>query len=348
MVRKIKSRISEIKSSIDYKFACWLGYCPTKKEIENSEIKDLANRLKSKSVKETLTNILDWEGKNIEFWTERHPIVSIFTHFITWITISPLFVLAGLIVALSLIFGLFDITALVTWFTALWITILITGICLILIIITQIIHSNRKISRFKGLVNVLSNSMSIHFLLENKLGICRDYAKLTACLLVNIYPTAEIYFAHAPNHVATGMLVDNRLYMLDQRLPILTINKWDKYRNLKGKLSKLERNKIRLVDSKILFSQTKDEPLDTQKLAITVTRFLNLKEQTGTDSNFNVKVKLRKGAMLYQDDEMVNYSLARWLRAKITMELIDLNPITKIEVINEKDDLLFLIHLRLA
>ena len=37
-------------------------------------------------------------------------------------------------------------------------------------------------------------SISMNFLLENKLGVCRDYAKLTACLLLNIYPNAEIYF----------------------------------------------------------------------------------------------------------------------------------------------------------
>ncbi len=53
------------------------GYWPTSDEIENNKVKSLANRLKAESYKETLTNILEWQDRNIVFWTERHPILSL-------------------------------------------------------------------------------------------------------------------------------------------------------------------------------------------------------------------------------------------------------------------------------
>jgi len=333
---------------INYKFACWQGYCPTAEEIEDSDIKSLANRLKGRSYEETLTNILEWQDRNIEFWTERHPLTSILQYFILLVTVPPIFVLFALIGIISVIFGSFNIVSFVTWFTALWLTILVTGISLILIIMAQIIHSNRKIPRYEGMKNAFANSLPIKALLENKLGICRDYAKLTACLLINIYPNAEIYFAHAPSHVATGIMIENRLYMLDQRLPLLTIDKWNKYRHLKGKLDKLGRNRIELVDSKCFLSKKNAESQDTQKLGQTMTRLLNIKEQTDdTRAVFFLEIRWKKGAIKYDNDEMVNYSLSRWLTAKFSCELVRIDQITKIEVGSNEEDLIFLVSLNI-
>lgn len=307
----------------------------------------MADRLKGRSYKETLTNILDWQEQNIEFWTERHPLRTILENFVSWSLIIGTFAFFGLIVFIALSFHSINLLlSLATWYTAIWLTIILTGAIVILAVTMQVIHSNRKIPVLKGLKNAFSNSLPINYLLKNKLGVCRDYAKLTACLLLNIYPEEEIYFAHAPNHVATGIVIEKRLYMLDQRLPILTIDSWKEYRHLKGKLDKLGRNSIESFDSKSFLSQTTDGSLDTKQLASTVSKLLNIKEQTDNESNLIVKIPWRKGRIQYQDDEMVNYSLSRWLRTKISMELIDLSQITKIEVISEKEDLVFLIYLR--
>ena len=48
-------------------------FLPTLKDIENEELKNLADRLKGDSDKETLTNILEWQDRNIQFWWERWP-----------------------------------------------------------------------------------------------------------------------------------------------------------------------------------------------------------------------------------------------------------------------------------
>ena len=61
----LSQRISKINSRMNYKFACYLGYCPTLMERENSEIKRLADRLKAVTNKETLANILEWQDRNL-------------------------------------------------------------------------------------------------------------------------------------------------------------------------------------------------------------------------------------------------------------------------------------------
>ena len=341
-----RTKLVKIDRGLKYKYACWLGHCPKTKEIQKVEIKNLADRLKGQSHKETLTNILDWQEQNIEFWTERHPLRTMFQGFVTWSFIIGSFAFFGLIAFIAFSLHSINLLSFAAWYTAIWLTIVLTGAIVILAVTMQIIHSNRKIPVLRGLENAFSNSLPISVLLKNKLGVCRDYAKLNACLLSKSYPDADIFFAHAPNHVATGIMIENRLYMLDQRLPILTIDKWKEYRHLKGKLSKLENNSIILLDSKPFLSQTTAKLLDTQQLANTITKLLNIKEQDD-EGNFIVKIRWRKGTILYEDDEMVNYSLSRWLQTKISEELIEMSQITRIKVISEKQDIIFLIQFRL-
>ena len=47
---------------------------PNLEDIKNEEVEKLAKRLKGDSEKETLTNILEWQDRNIQFWWERWPI----------------------------------------------------------------------------------------------------------------------------------------------------------------------------------------------------------------------------------------------------------------------------------
>ncbi|MEM0202734.1 MAG: transglutaminase-like domain-containing protein [Archaeoglobaceae archaeon] len=46
-------------------------FLPKKEEVGNNEVKSLARRLKGKNDAETLTNILEWEDRNLTFWHER-------------------------------------------------------------------------------------------------------------------------------------------------------------------------------------------------------------------------------------------------------------------------------------
>lgn len=68
------------------KFKSWMDkkqFCPTVEDIENKELGKLAKRLKGDSDKETLTNILEWQDRNIIGWSNRWYIFLIFYGFKT-------------------------------------------------------------------------------------------------------------------------------------------------------------------------------------------------------------------------------------------------------------------------
>ncbi|MCW3985308.1 MAG: hypothetical protein NWE91_02725 [Candidatus Bathyarchaeota archaeon] len=342
----IATALRGIRSRIYYRFSCFRGYCPTSDEIENSKIKSLASRLEAGSYRETLTNILEWQERNIVFWTERHPIVSVlfYAGLISLFTFS-----IGLVVLLFIIIRNIELLWLLPWFIVIWFVMLVSSIATTLAIMIWIIYGNRKIPVMEGLINALRPNIPINALLEKKLGVCRDYAKLTACLLSNIYPNGEIYFAHAPNHTATGIIVENRLYMLDQRLPILTIDRWNDYRKPKksDRIEKLDPIKKTLQKAdKRTFLQTKDKSeLNTEKLANKMTELLNIKEQPDDKAiSLQKPIPWKNGAILYEENEMVDYSLTRYLETKISSELIRINQITRIEISRHKNDLTFLVR----
>jgi len=351
-------------SRIYYRFSCFLGYCPTSDEMENSKIKSLANRLKAGSYRETLTNILEWQNRNIEFWTERHPMSSLLKYICLIFGVAMVVFSVGFVVSILLLMVLDSQIIVLVWFIqiAVWffqniwwfVAIFAGSIVTILAAMISVLHFNRKFPWKeipRGLKNIFTPSISMDFLLENKLGVCRDYAKLTACLLSNIYPNSELYFASAPDHVATGIKIENRLYMLDQRLPILTIDRWIDYRKHR-KSDKIERldpiKKTLQKADKRTFLQTKNKSeLNTEKLAKRMTELLNIKEQPddkGISLQEPIRILWKNGVILYEENEMVDYSLARFLKTRISSELIRTNQITRIEISRQKDNLAFLVR----
>lgn len=324
-------KIRKKKSKKNYKYACWQGYCPSLAERENSRIKELANRLNATSDKEVLTNVLEWQNRNIVFWFERYPLsLAILSAILALLVTSPFLMLSA-----PILFWCF--------------TVLVSVIVTLSSIAIYMIHSYRKLP-LKQLFNIFPSSISINSILENKLCVCRDYAKLTACLLFNIYPEKEIYFAHAPSHVATGIMVEKKLYILDKYLPVATIDKWHE-RWHKGKFSDktIERIKgtcLESVDLNCLLSKTSSSKLDTDKLANEMKRLLSIQRSTDDTKSASLKIlQWKKGAILYEDDEIVNYSLAQRLKLIISGEMLDLNHVANIEIDRKKDDLIFRVKL---
>jgi predicted transglutaminase-like protease len=234
------NKTREKKSRKNYENACWKGYCPSLAERENSRIRELANRLNATSDKEVLTNVLEWQDRNIVFWFERYPlsfaiwVVAVFGVAIALLVNDPLLILIAPILFKCLI-------------------VLVSVFVTLSLIAIYMIQSYRKLP-LKHLFDIFAFSLSINSILENKLCICRDYAKLTACLLFNIYPQMEIYFVQAPSHVATGMMVDKKLYILDKWLPVVTIDRWHerwhKFRFSKKTVERVKGASLESVDLK--------------------------------------------------------------------------------------------------
>ena len=112
-------------------------------------------------------------------------------------------------------------------------------------------ESVKEKTKFREVViDTFRPSLPVDKILKYRLAVCRDYAKLTASLLFRVYPNSELYFIFIkipiikiPEHVATGIKIKNKCYVLDQYLPILTKNDWLIMQNKKEAgtyISKLE------------------------------------------------------------------------------------------------------------
>ena len=211
---------------------------PTPNDLESEELKKLAERLKVDSEKETLTNILEWQDRNIQFWWERwlldlslkililissllsliislsfllllYPSIPLYVFALFIVFIVVLFFVLSFYNSMLIVFCLFLSFPFVYLFTSLELripvldqnilpyTLFYVG-CLGAIALIMVYLSIRynmfwrekavkeKISRFKEVIDdTFRLSLPVDKILEYKLAICRDYAKLTASLLFN-------------------------------------------------------------------------------------------------------------------------------------------------------------------
>jgi predicted transglutaminase-like protease len=335
------NKTREKKSKKNYENACSKGYCPSLAERENRRIEELANRLNATSDKEVLTNVLEWQDRNIDFWFERYPLSLAILD-----ALLGVFIL-GAIIALLRTNPFLSLNAPILFKC---LTVVASVFVTLSLIAIYMIHSYRKLP-LKHLRGIFASSLSINSILENKLCVCKDYAKLTACLLFKKYPQMEIYFVQAPNHVATGMMIDKKLYILDQRLPVVTINRWHqrwhKYKFSKKTVERAKGTSSESVDLNCLLSKTNLSKLDTDRLANELKRRLSIQSSTIDTEGVPLKImQWKKGAILYEDDEIVNYSLARRLKMLISREMLDVNHVINIKIDRKKDDLIFRVDLK--
>ena len=205
-------------------YVCIPHYQPSKSDLENVEIKKLASQLRGKSDEETLTNVLEWQDRNITFWSERDkPLLSM----IIFLLFSAIFFVVYVLSFNNIKNDFFLFSGIITLMASL----------IILGYILFSLFNCRKIPISK-FWHVFQPKLSLGFLLKHKLSICPDYARLTACLLKNIYSDKKFYekigFVDSRRHVSTGIWIDRDLYMLDQKLPIKKIKDWQK-ENKSGK-----------------------------------------------------------------------------------------------------------------
>ena len=334
------------RESVRVKMMCILAlltkrqFLPTPKDVENDELKKLAERLKGDSEKENLTNILEWQDSNIQPWWERWPLVPIF-----------LILILVLITLLSLLL-----------FSPIF-RLLIAGI-LVMIIISMMVYLyirygiflreksiKEKIFKFLEVVNdTFLLSLPVDKILEYKLAICRDYAKLTASLLFNIYPDSEVYFITIPMHVAVGIKTKNKCYVLDKRLPILSLDKWlikwkKKADIYISKLIRDSRGKPKVTFS---FSKHEKKPkkskanlpkINTEKLTEEIAKILGIKQSSHKDDP-DFEVALSNYAIYYDDDEIIKYSLIRAIKNRLESEFCgNMDKISKVDISQNERDL---------
>lgn len=293
------------------------GYCPSDAEVRSREVRNLAKQLKGKSEKETLVNVLDWQERNIRFWEARWPFVPAFIAFFG----------ATIILLISNHSYPEFYPASIAWIA----TITGGGTVAVVIVILLSLH-NMRILNLETLVNMVKPGISLPFFIKNKLGICRDYAKLTAALLLNLYPTSDICFSSKLGHVAAGIRVRNKIYILDQGLPIRTIEGWDRLWKMR-KLERLTRNGLEKIKKRDVLTDETRQALDTSLLTKRLSKLLNINGgKTKSKSEVLPIRNFRKFKLYYEDDDIINYSFARLIKNIVGNEYLGNGKITKLDI----------------
>jgi len=376
-------------------------FVPTKDEVDNHRIKSLSRRLKADSPKETLTNILEWQDRNLKFWEERWLTFGILMSILIISSLTLFFYFQGInqslavllfigfiIIAfigkniLNFIFNLIFLFVFILTYVLLISTLIKTvslssGTFLFIIVISLLLgafisiiinlvmkYKNIKIAIPEfNIHDTFKLSLPIEKILDYRLSICRDYAKLTSALLLNICPKAEIFFVLIPKHVAVALKLEDKIYVLDQKLPILTLTSWtEKWKD------KLKKNKLKLEFIKIFRDNTeiktkwlknqeyqndsnsqKEEKSNLNKITEELKRVLGVSKKSMSKSPcFDVEIPLRKGASLIEsEDAIVQFSIIEALKNKIEDEIVGkISSICGLELIKKDKDLIIKISLK--
>ena len=395
-------------------------FLPDSDELENKEVIELLERLKGKSEKETLSNLLEWQNRNISYWVERgyldsslRPLLIVGIGFIFLFTSIPL--LASFYILFVNVFLLppnaslrvsFFITlALLLWvvlkantflkitYVILWsyplyevvriellktptpqnISLLLNftvfnwiifGISLFSLLYLAAVYwpMTRQVDSLKSKIKEIATlikstfevSIQLSTILKYKLAICTDYAKLTAILLYNMFPNNRIYFISIPRHVAAGIEVNGKLYIIDQKLPVLTLDSWLRVWNRKTAtiyqlkvLDSKNRRKLKLEKRGMTKLANPSINVDTEKLTDEVDKLLKIGQTTQKNSVFKIPIPIPRLAKRYDNDEIVIYSMARAIKRRLENELCsNLENIEKIEIKQNSDDLIVSAYLK--
>lgn len=358
-------------------------FLPTDADIRNEDLKKLAKRLEGKSEKETLTNILEWQDRNVQGWVDRMymfpilyillitsfyllPINSPIKEIVALIFVVMCFVnlmvvlsyflpLIGLIILLfSWLFSInpLQVQKTVSISSLILLSIMFGALTILLIFLLLKYRSIKsKIPDFK-LEDTFKLSLSINKILKYKLAVCRDYAKLTASLLFSIHPNSKVYFFTISRHVAVAVKTKNDYYVLDQKLPVLTkngwLNRWN-HKNTDVYVSELILNsegKPVSVDFKKheTVSPFPGKVVNTDELTKKVVEMLKIR-QDSQKGNPYAEIPLKKFAIYYDDDEITKYSLIRAIKNKLESELCgNIDKVSKIEISQNEKDLIIKVY----
>lgn len=307
-------------------------------DIKNHNL-NANKKLIGDSEKEILTDILDFQDRNIEFWRDRYNLPLIL--FILFIILVFLFMAALIIQSITLVYV--DCLGAIV-------------VILMYLIYLFLRYSNslrekplkEKISKFRNLIcntcYLFGASLPTDKILEDKLAICKDYAKFTASLLYIIYPDSELRFIAIYSHVAAGIEINNKIYVLDQHLPIKLLDNWQRINKTAAGIYKLKidkGSKEKLID--VVFDRIEPNPVKSNystpkintekltKLTEETAQILGIRQSSDIDIP-DLEIPLRNYARYYEDDEIITYSLIRKIRNQLETEFY--GKIDKISKVN--------------
>ena len=187
------------------------------------------------------------------------------------------------------------------------------------------------------------------------MSICEDYAKFTSTLLLNIYPESELCFVRIPEHVATAIKINNKMYVLDQKLPVLTVEDWVQMREVqlkKTKFYKIIKDGESLKTKPTEYTERTGQinKINTTKIVEELKKKLKIKEvDKSSDLRINplkpITISLKNYAYL-EEDEITEFSVIESIKNKIEDELVgDFKEIFDLTLDQKDKDLVLKIQL---
>jgi len=370
-------------------------FLPSKEDIENKEAKELSKRLMGNSHKETLTNIMEWQERNIQYWHERADMFIIlvllsFVPFILVCFLPTLFIFkiffalyalfSSLLIILdyfmlSLVFVLLITSETISIFALLYAENIFTVFAILVLsipfggIISLLFYLILKYRHIKAvrpkfrLRETFVSTLPVGKILKYRLAVCRDYAKICATLLIHSYPGNRIFFVTIPQHVAAAINLKDRIYVLDQKLPVLTLEKWKSLWNKKTSkdiLFKIQSSILRIIrkgevqiyeaffDENVKIKKICAKKLESGKIPRIDTEYLVKKlaldlriNQISENNVLTAIITLKNFALCFDRDEIVEYSLIKAIKNRLENEFCgNLGKIARIEIKQNREDLI--------
>jgi len=327
---------------------------PTKNDIEF--VRNIAEKLRGTRDAETLNNVLEWQERAIRPWSKRAYLI---------IPVLGVVAFFGVVVAL---FGVLLLYHLIS------IDFIITGtlVCIILVatsFLTLCLHLikiympfvrckdgfRNKLRKIIELIRLtFTFSLPLEKMLEYRMGVCRDYAKLSAALLLHLYPENEVlfftFFGYS-GHVAAGVKVNNKIYILDQRLPILEPSTWlvlwRKERAKVFKLVKREGGKFELEYASEITVSNELRRFKGFNLKATFREVVNAVIRAIDEKQDSVDITLRDYALLFDvENYVIKESLIRKVRIELQNALAgNASKISEIQALKKDTDIILRIQL---
>jgi predicted transglutaminase-like protease len=329
---------TEIRKSVKYQ--C----CPTCEDINNT--KELSSKLKSNDLSKTISNILEWEERNIQYWYERSDLL--ISSLLGIMLIAPLLILAF---ATNIMNNLFKLEIISKIDVLARIVSLLAIASLPGTLFFVLCYNQRKTDHFVTKNNIIGEknklnittfkpSISINNILKYRLAVCRDYAKMSCALLASsqldnvddVDAMVDIYVVTLPpSHMACAVGENDTFYILDQRLPIKQIDSWLlEHHKTKANLYKLKVDKINkitdLEPAKLYsfsenFIENKQE-IDCSYIEKEICKLFNIESNSkdGTEIKIRIDRYFDKCNINYYDD-ISRTSFVNLIKKKIDDEL---------------------------
>jgi len=321
---------------------------PSIKEIHSYEIKQLSKQLKSDSIAETLNNVLEWQENNIAYWSERAVECIIF-----WFCMfSP--IIASLFIALSNWdlnnFWTYLFKILIDYYDYL---LIVFGVIICSLFCKYLMFSSTKILDIVKMIllTFYPPPISPSKVLKYKKAVCRDYAKLTIALLLNLFPNSNLYLITHFMHVAAAIEINGKIYVIDQRLPICEINTWIKRQSSHHKLIGRGYNIHKIIPKENGFDLQKEKYVDKNTLDEKYIEYNwnNIIKQIYSaidNKKSKFEFKLKNCAIWYDiNDTIIKESLYRYIKNILRKELYGkYSKIKNIELKQKGNDIV--VHLQ--